>query len=90
VVTPTLGHWYHLAGVRDHATGEIRLFVDGKRVATTTAGPDVVSTGPLSVGRAKYAGGKTDYWSGSVDQVHAYDRALSDEEIASRYAAEAH
>ncbi|GIE89615.1 LamG-like jellyroll fold domain-containing protein [Actinoplanes regularis] len=88
VVTPELNRWYQLVGVRDHATGEIRLFVDGKRVATTTAGPDVVSTGPLSIGRAKYAGNKTDYWSGNVDQVQVYDRALTDEEITSRYAAQ--
>jgi hypothetical protein len=42
----------------------------------------VVSTGPLSVGRAKYAGNRTDYWSGSIDEVHAYNRSLSDDEVA--------
>ncbi|BCY10818.1 LamG-like jellyroll fold domain-containing protein [Actinoplanes sp. L3-i22] len=90
VVTPDLNRWYQLAGVRDHATGEVRLYVDGKRVAATTAGPDVISTGPLSVGRAKYAGNKTDYWSGGIDQVHAFGRALTDAEIGSLYAAELH
>jgi hypothetical protein len=49
----------------------------------------VISTGPLSVGRAKYAGNRTDYWSGSIDQVHAYNRSLSDDEIAALYTAEA-
>ena len=88
-VTPDLNRWYHLVGVRDHATGEVRLFVDGQRVAAVPAGPDVVSTGPLSVGRAKYAGNRTDYWSGSIDQVHAYNRTLSDAEIAALHAAEA-
>ncbi|MEU4563200.1 LamG-like jellyroll fold domain-containing protein [Actinoplanes sp. NPDC023936] len=89
VTTPELNRWYHLVGVRDHASGEIRLFVDGKRVATVAAGPDVVSTGPLSVGRAKYAGNNTDYWSGSVDQVHAYGRTLSDAEVSALHAQEA-
>ncbi|WP_436531489.1 LamG-like jellyroll fold domain-containing protein [Actinoplanes sp. HUAS TT8] len=88
VVTPDLNRWYQLAGVRDHATGQVRLYVDGKRVAATAAGPDVISTGPLSVGRAKYAGNKTDYWSGNIDQVHAFGRALTDEEIGALYAAE--
>jgi hypothetical protein len=88
-VTPELNRWYHLAGVRDHATGEVRLFVDGKRVAAVPAGPDVVSTGPFSVGRAKYDGARTDYWSGSIDQVHAYDRSLSDAEVAALHTAEA-
>jgi hypothetical protein len=64
------------------------LFVDGQRVATAPAGPDVVSTGPLSIGRAKYAGNRTDYWSGAIDQVHAYNRSLSDDEIAALHAAE--
>ncbi|MGK5682975.1 LamG-like jellyroll fold domain-containing protein [Actinoplanes sp. URMC 104] len=88
-VQPELNRWYHLVGVRDHATGEARLYVDGQRVAAVPAGPDVVSTGPLSVGRAKYAGNRTDYWSGSVDQVHAYDRSLTDAEVAALYQAEA-
>ncbi|GIE36183.1 hydrolase [Actinoplanes italicus] len=90
VTTPSLNRWYHLAGVRDHVTGEIRLYVDGQRAATVPAGPDVVSTGPLSVGRAKYAGNRVDFWSGAVDQVHAVDRALTDEEVAAIYTASAH
>ncbi|GGN32662.1 hypothetical protein FHR83_005836 [Actinoplanes campanulatus] len=89
VTTPELNRWYHLTGVRDHTTGEIRLYVDGRRAATVPAGPDVVSTGPLSVGRAKYAGNRTDFWSGSIDRVHAYDRSLTDEEVSALYTAEA-
>jgi hypothetical protein len=87
-VTPELNRWYHLVGVRDHTSGEVRLYVDGTRVAATTAGPDVVSTGPLSVGRAKYAGVKGDFWSGSVDGVHAYNRVLTDAEVTALYSAE--
>ncbi|WP_305784676.1 LamG-like jellyroll fold domain-containing protein [Symbioplanes lichenis] len=90
VVTPDLNRWYHLAGVRDHTTGEVRLYVDGKRAAAVPAGPDVVSTGPLSLGRAKYAGNPTDYWSGAIDQAHAWNKALTDDEIASLYATERH
>ncbi|MFB9903201.1 LamG-like jellyroll fold domain-containing protein [Allokutzneria oryzae] len=87
-VTPELNRWYHLVGVRDHASGEVRLYVDGKRVATAQAGPDVVSTGPLSVGRGKYAGQRTDFWSGAVDGVRAVDRALTDREVSDLHAAE--
>jgi hypothetical protein len=87
VTTPELNRWYHLAGVRDHAGGEIRLYVDGVRVATVPAGPDVVGTGPLSVGRAKYAGNRVDFWSGSIDGVHAVGRALTAEEVTTLYQA---
>jgi hypothetical protein len=86
-VTPELNRWYHLVGVRDHASGEARLFVDGQRVAAVPAGPDVVSTGPLTIGRAKYAGTRTDYWPGSIDQVQAFNRTLSDDEVTTLYAA---
>ncbi|NEE41370.1 LamG domain-containing protein, partial [Streptomyces sp. SID7982] len=38
--------------------------------------------GPLSVGRAQYDGAKVDFWNGSVDQVEAYDKALTAEEVS--------
>ncbi|MER5887937.1 LamG-like jellyroll fold domain-containing protein [Streptomyces sp. NPDC001941] len=86
--TPEPGRWYHLVGVRDAARNEIRLYVDGVLAATATPGPADVSTGPLSVGRAKWGGGNVDFWHGSVDQVHAYDKALSPQEVSALYAAE--
>lgn len=79
--TPEPGRWYHLAGVRDEAAGELRLYVDGQRVATIPAGPDENGTGPLTLGRAEYAGRHTDFWHGSVDEVRAFGRALGDTEI---------
>jgi len=85
-MTPELNRWYHLVGVRD--AGQVRLYVDGEPAGTAAAGTAVASTGPLAVGRAKYAGNRTDYWSGAVDQVHAYGSALSDEQVAALYAAE--
>jgi len=84
-VTPEPGRWYHLVGVRDHATNELRLYVDGQRVATSPAGVDGVSTGPLSIGRAEYAGQNGDYWPGSVDQVQVVGRALSDQEVTALF-----
>ncbi|WP_308121315.1 LamG-like jellyroll fold domain-containing protein [Paractinoplanes bogorensis] len=89
VVNPDLNKWYHLVGVRDQASNEVRLYVDGQRAAAVPAGANVVSTGPLAIGRAKYAGNRTDYWSGSIDQVHAWNRSLTDAEVAALYTAEA-
>ncbi|WP_257455845.1 LamG-like jellyroll fold domain-containing protein [Archangium lipolyticum] len=83
-VTPELGRWYHLVGVR--AGAELRLYVDGRRVASTPAGPATVSTGPLALGRAKYAGRDTDFWAGSIDEVQAFGRALEDSEVSALYA----
>jgi hypothetical protein len=83
-----LGRWYHLVGVREAATGEIRLYVDGELAATTTGGAALPSTGPLTVGRAHYDGAEVDFWNGAVDEVHAVDRALTAAEVARLYSSE--
>ncbi|MET7645210.1 LamG-like jellyroll fold domain-containing protein [Streptomyces sp. NPDC005426] len=79
-MTPELGRWYHLVGVR--SGDEIKLYVDGELAATAAAGTADVSTGALSVGRAKWSGGNTDFWNGSVDQVAVYDKALTADEVS--------
>ncbi|MEU9757780.1 LamG domain-containing protein, partial [Streptomyces althioticus] len=85
---PELGRWYHLVGVRDGATNQITLYVDGTKAATVTGGPNYVGSGPLAVGRAKWNGDDTDFWNGSVDEVHAYDKALTAEEVTALHEAE--
>ncbi|MFI2913502.1 LamG-like jellyroll fold domain-containing protein [Streptomyces sp. PDY-4] len=82
---PETGRWYHLVGVRDDATNRITLYVDGKQASSATAGPAYVATGPLAVGRAQYNGENTDFWDGAVDEVHAYDKALTAEEVSALY-----
>ncbi|MEU2026386.1 LamG-like jellyroll fold domain-containing protein [Streptomyces sp. NPDC016469] len=82
-LTPELGHWYHLVGVR--SGDQIKLYVDGKLASTAAAGSADVSSGALSVGRAKWSGNNTDFWNGSVDQVQVYDKALTDQEVTALY-----
>ncbi|MFD5826394.1 LamG-like jellyroll fold domain-containing protein [Lentzea sp. NPDC060358] len=79
-VVPEVGRWYELTGVR--AGNEIRLYVDGVKVATAAAGPALVSTGAFTVGRAKYNGQNVDFWRGAVDDVEVVGKALSDAEVA--------
>lgn len=85
-ITPETGRWYHLVGVRDGASNEIRLYVDGKPASTATAGPNHLGSGPLAVGRAQWNGTDTDFWNGGVDEVRAYDRALTAEEVSALHA----
>ncbi|MEV5606447.1 LamG-like jellyroll fold domain-containing protein [Streptomyces sp. NPDC052299] len=82
-MTPELGHWYHLVGVR--SGDRIKLYVDGKLASTAAAGSADVSSGALSVGRAKWSGNNTDFWNGSVDQVQVFDKALTDQEVTALY-----
>ncbi|MYR46527.1 LamG-like jellyroll fold domain-containing protein [Streptomyces sp. SID5910] len=87
-VTPQTGRWYHLVGVRDGASNQIKLYVDGTLAATAAAGPNYAASGPLAVGRAQWNGQDTDFWNGAVDEVHAYDKALTAEEVSALHTQE--
>ncbi len=83
---PNPGQWYHLTGVRDVVKGELKLYLDGELVATKSAcSLDATSTGNTVIGRAKFGGNQVDHLDGTVDQVHVYDRALTDAEVRTLY-----
>lgn len=67
-----LGSWYHLAMVLDRDNTEVRLYVNGKRVADQKVSfktcYDLYSLG-------------TEGFQGSIDEVQFWDKALSDEEM---------
>ena len=69
--------WTHVAYSYDGAT--LRMFINGTQVATA-AGPTglSVSTGPLRIGGNAIWG---EYFSGRIDEVRVYNRALSAAEI---------
>ncbi|PKV91539.1 glycosyl hydrolase family 2 [Amycolatopsis echigonensis] len=85
-ITPEAGRWYHLVGVRDAATGQLALYVDGQLAASRSVCLGEASTGHTVIGRGKYGGNPVDFLNGAVDQVHVYDRALSAAEVAKLYA----
>lgn len=70
--------WKHLAAIRQG--GLLKLFVDGKLVATSTAFEsadyDLSTDRPLRIGF-----GQTDYFAGKIADVRLYNRALSDVEV---------
>jgi hypothetical protein len=84
--TPETGRWYHLVGVRDATAGEYRLHVDGA-LASTVGGLRCAeeTRGNTVIGRAQWNGDQVDFWRGAIDQVHVYDRALSEAEVAQLY-----
>ncbi|MFI8192148.1 LamG domain-containing protein [Streptomyces sp. NPDC085946] len=86
--------WTHLAGVfdtkgdTDRTNDTIQLFVNGrpqgqpvKLYAATTAYTPWVSTEGLQIGRSKVAGAYGEYFLGRVDELNAWQRALSADEI---------
>ncbi len=82
---PEPGRWYHLVGVRDAASGQFKLYVDGQLAGSLAQGCAEPATGHTVIGRAEFGGNQVDFWRGAVDQVHVYDRALSDPEVRDLY-----
>ncbi|MEU6534715.1 exo-alpha-sialidase [Streptomyces sp. NPDC047000] len=74
------GTWHRLALRR--GGGELSLFVDGAEVATAADVPGSVSrNSPFGV----HIGQRTDsraFFTGAIDDVHVWDRALSDAELS--------
>jgi PKD repeat protein len=69
--------WSHIAATYDGAT--LRFFVNGLLVATRPqTGAITASTDGLSIGGNAYSGQN---WSGLIDEVRVYNRALSATEI---------
>lgn len=75
------GELTHVMAVYDAGADEIRIYVNGGTPsrAPRTAGFD--ATGPLMVGRGLWNGQVANHWTGPVDELRAYSRAVSDEEI---------
>ena len=72
-----LSTWTHLATTYDGAT--LRLYVNGAQVASKPqTGSIAASTGPLKIGGNAIWG---EYFSGLIDEVRVYDRALAVTEI---------
>ncbi len=73
--------WTHVAVVFDGATGEFRVYKDGISVATSGnfpvgAIPD--TTTPVHIGYRRLGG---EHFSGALDELRIYNRALSTTEI---------
>ena len=72
-----LNTWTHVATTYDGTTA--RLYINGTQVATTTfTGPLATSTGALRIGGNAVW---TEYFTGRIDEVRIYKRALSAAEV---------
>jgi hypothetical protein len=81
-VVPVPGQWYHLVGTYDGTT--IKIFVNGSlansAALSTTIGTNTL---PLYIGENSQQTGR--HWSGSIDEIKVFDRALPDNEVYSMY-----
>ncbi|WP_432838080.1 LamG-like jellyroll fold domain-containing protein [Dactylosporangium sp. CA-092794] len=79
---PVLGQWTHLTGVYDATAGEMRLYVNGVLQSAVSRPANWSATGAFVVGRAKWAGAATNLWSGGIDDVRAYQKVLTPDQVA--------
>jgi hypothetical protein len=75
------GVWTHLTAVYDAPAGQIRLYVDGTLAGSAARTAGFHGAGPLYIGQGRWEGTVTNQWRGAVDEVRAYNRVLSVEEI---------
>lgn len=78
--TAQAGALTHLVAVYDRSTNMGHLYVNGVLAASNDADPPWNATGNLMIGRGKWYG-PVDHWPGVIDEVRAYSRVLSAEEI---------
>jgi WD40 repeat protein len=79
---PDLEQWYHLAVTRSEST--FTIYMNGAPVASQKV--DVIipnPNAPLTIGQAEGLG----FFSGLMDEVAIYDRALSADEVKARWSA---
>ncbi|NSW94079.1 MAG: hypothetical protein HPY62_05135 [Bacteroidales bacterium] len=72
---------YHaLCGVKNNGT--IKFYIDGELVGSLNSMINPDNSNPINIGRSSYYGGQG-YFPGVIDDVLIYNRALTEEEIAS-------
>ncbi len=76
--------WQHLALVRDGATYEARVYVNGQLVGSSPGTRDIVYDGTQFL-RLGHWGGGTRYFKGLEDEVEIFNRVLSQSEIQAIY-----
>lgn len=75
--------WYHVAGTYNSSTGAMAIYVNGAKENTRSQSGDILtSNAKLMFGRHLSPGR---YFTGVIDEVIIYNKALNDEEIKERY-----
>lgn len=79
------GEWTQVVGSYDAVTDDLRLYVQGKWVATTKFSSPFYGSGPLQIGASSFSGTPASFFPGQISDVQLYDRALSAPEIAEMF-----
>ncbi|MFD3621064.1 LamG-like jellyroll fold domain-containing protein [Streptomyces sp. NPDC058676] len=75
------GAWTHLMGVYNATAKTMRLYIDGRYYTQGTAPTAWAATGRLEMGRGLWAGAQRDAFTGGIDEVRVWQRALTVSEV---------
>lgn len=75
------GEWTHLVGTYSSASNELKLYVQGKLVGTTTYSTPWDARRGLQIGAGSYSGQPGSFFPGTIDDVRIYDKPLSAAEV---------
>jgi hypothetical protein len=78
---PATGQWTRLAGVYSAPDGRLTLYVNGVMQGTARVTAPIAGHGDLVIGRAKFAGGPTDWFPGKIKDVEAFQVALTASQV---------
>ncbi|TCC32370.1 LamG-like jellyroll fold domain-containing protein [Kribbella sindirgiensis] len=79
---PTVGEWTLLTGLYDQATGQIRLYVDGRQVGGYVAAQAKWNAvGAFQVGAARKAGQVATPFAGEIDDVHVWSGVRTEGQV---------
>jgi hypothetical protein len=80
--TAVAGTWTHLVGVYDATSSRALLYVNGTLAATVAHSVGFTAAGPVQVGRDRTSAAWANPFTGSIDDVQLYTRALSQSEVS--------
>jgi Concanavalin A-like lectin/glucanases superfamily len=84
--TPQLNTWTYLTGVYDASNNLATLYINGVAAGSVTTPTHIwTATGQLTIGRTRWAGNPSDFWSGSIDNVQVFNGALTPTEVTNLY-----
>ena len=80
-ITPSVGTWYHVAGVYDATKQSASVYVNGVLAGQVYSVSPSPANGHTGIGHGQYNNSYVDWVNGAIDDVYLYQAALSPDEI---------
>jgi alpha-L-arabinofuranosidase len=80
-ITPTVGTWYHVAGVYDATQQSASVYVNGVLAGQVYSVSPSPANGHTGIGHGQYNNSYVDWVNGVIDDVRLYQAALTPDQI---------